>query len=116
MDVSHEDFKGISQSLIPECINLVKNLDGRLADILRLELLNGNKIGYVSGGWPSKNGIIVEMVGRMNLKHDLPDGVYYNHINDPHYWMHEYTTFNGSNLDKYDLIVCGNREIQTSIA
>jgi len=115
MNVSHQDFKGISQSLIPECILLLEKLDQRLVDILKLELLDGNKIGCVSSGWPSKNGIIVEMIGRMNLKRDLPDGVYYNHTNDPHYWMHEYTTFNGVDSDQYDLIVCSDRSIRKSI-
>jgi hypothetical protein len=108
---SESDFHGLSSEFIKESIVLLIDLDESLVKILTNELASGNKIGHVSKGWPSKNGILVQLIGKMNLKVSLPDNVQYKHVNDPHYWIHEFTTYNGSNQEDHDILICNEREI-----
>ena len=105
------NFKGLSVELIAQYIALLANLDESLTTILLSELSAGNKIKHVNKGWPSKNGIMVQMAGKMDLNMALPKTVQYKHINDPHYWMHQFTTYNGSNQKNHDLLICGDNEI-----
>ncbi len=108
MEIVPEHFKGVGEHLIQGFIELAIKLDPRLMKLLEAELDSGNFICSVSSGWPSKNGVIIQLTNKINLNYELESGVNYKHVNDPHYWIHEFTTFNGSNSDSYDLLICRN--------
>lgn len=108
MKIEAKHFKAVGEHLIQDFIELASKLDSRLMKLLEAELDSGNFICSVSSGWPSKNGVIIQLTNKMNLNYELEGGVNYKHVNDPHYWIHEFTTFNGDNSESYDLLICQN--------
>ena len=102
MKIEPKHFKGVGENLI------ANKLDPRLMKLLESELDSGTLIMGASRGWPSKNGVMVQLQSKMNLSHELEGGVSYKHINAPHYWIHQYTTLDGDNYNSYDLLICGN--------
>ena len=105
------DFKGLSAPLVEDAIELLTNLDERLLVLLEKELAAGNKIARVSKGWPSKDGLLVQMSGKVKLDVNLPEGVQYEFRNDPHYWIHEFTTYNGLNQANHDMLICNDKSL-----
>jgi hypothetical protein len=108
MEIETKHFKGVGEHLIQGFIEIANKLDPRLMKLLEAELYSGNQICSATSGWPSKNGVIIQLVHKINLKYELENGVNYKHVNDPHYWIHEFSTFNGDNSVSYDLLICQN--------
>ena len=86
---------------------LLKLLDLRLQKILESELNKGNKIVEVSKGWPGQNSIIVQLANALQVDHILEQGIVYRYTNDPHYWIHEYSTDDSNGSENVDLLVSG---------
>ena len=60
-----------------------------LRQIVNSELASGNEIIDTSAGWP-KAGAIFVLLKKPFASHDLPPGVVYRDVNDPHWWKAEY--------------------------
>jgi len=55
------------------------------------ELSKGNLIDKVTTGWPKDTSIVVPMSERLTIRFWKPKGITYRKLNDPHYWIHEYS-------------------------
>jgi hypothetical protein len=91
--------------------NTIMKLEGKLKEILELELKAGNTVEETyEGDWPLPNSIIV-FLGKpfiTPIQRNLPN-IEFRNINDPHYWKAEYSDksnrmwlccrFNGPNFD-----------------
>ena len=105
MEFSKHNFKNPNSEMIQGFLENLERLDIGLKKILAQELKEGNRIGSVSRRWPQEHSTIVELTNRMRLDYKLSGGVFYNHLNDPHYWIHEYTTFDGKDTSRCDILV-----------
>lgn len=88
------DYKNFSGNRLPkeifEMIELVDELYDPLKEILAKELGQGNKISGVDKGFSSEDSIIVQLSEPFSKKYEI-DGVEFKELNDPHYWMLEYS-------------------------
>lgn len=76
--------------------NTINKFNGKLNEILQLELIAGNKIVETfEGDWPYPNSMMIflEKPFKTPILRDLKD-IKFNNINDPHYWKAEYVDFN----------------------
>lgn len=116
MKIIQHHFSNMAVNLLDQALMDVKTLDKRLMPLLIKELELGNKITSVSLGWPTKNSSMVQMKYKLQVDHSVENGVRYVHRNDPHYWIHEYTTFSGNESDSGsdDAIISGDREADSN--
>ena len=66
-----------------------------LSAILATELAAGNEVAELHTGWPDADSVFVRL--RQPFAHrpsNLPAGVQYKELNDPHWWKAEYTSEN----------------------
>lgn len=88
------DYKNFSGNRLPKeifsMIELVDRIYDRLKEILFNELEQGNKISGMDKGFPSENSIIVQLSEPFSKKYEI-EGVEFKELNDPHYWMLEYS-------------------------
>lgn len=88
------DYKNFSGNRLPkeifEMLELVDSLYDPLKEILFHELDQGNKISGVDMGFPSEDSIIVQLTETFGKKYII-EGVEFKELNDPHYWMLEYS-------------------------
>ncbi len=63
-----------------------------LRALLAAELAAGNTIREVGRDFPRPGSVLVRLTGRLRAKPtSLPAGVRHTPLNDPHWWMDEYT-------------------------
>ena len=66
-----------------------------LSAILAAELAAGNEVAEMQAGWPDADSVFVRL--RQPFVHrppDLPAGIQFHELNDPHWWKSEYTSEN----------------------
>lgn len=69
----------------------VDELSLKLKNILDLEIKAGNSIAETWTGWPYPTTVCVALLLPFLVKvENLPEGIVYRDINDPHYWKADY--------------------------
>ena len=62
-----------------------------LRQLLDLELARGNRIFETGSGWPRETTILVSLQNHFGpMPSELPPGVEFHEVNDPHWWKSEY--------------------------
>ncbi len=70
-----------------------------LRSILAMELAAGNEVMETGRGWPDPDSVFVRLREPFQgVGGELPDGVRYADVNDPHWWRAEYHTVKPKHL------------------
>ena len=91
MIIDKKHFTSRSLNIENTYISDISKLNTKLKRLLCDELSKGNLIDNVTTGWPKDTSIVVSMSKRLTIKFWKPKGVTYRKLNDPRYWVHEYS-------------------------
>lgn len=68
------------------------HLHPALRAILDAEIAAGNTIREVGGGWPRRGSVFIRLRKPFQVRpEEVPAGVAYVAVNDPHWWREEYS-------------------------
>jgi ribosomal-protein-alanine N-acetyltransferase len=71
----------------------LEKLHPSLKKILQAELSAGNEVVETGGGWPDRDSVFVRLRDAFRTdRSQLPEGVQYLELNDPHWWKAEFST------------------------
>jgi hypothetical protein len=76
---------------------ILQKLTEPLRTLVQSELAAGNRV-VDSGAFGPR--YLVRLAGEFRVKHELPPGVVYREVNDPHWWKAEY-------VSEKEMVVCG---------
>jgi hypothetical protein len=70
----------------------LERLHPALRAILAAERAAGNEVRETAVGWPDADSVFVRLKRPFRAHAALPEGVRFAELNDPHWWMAEYST------------------------